>query len=142
MTAMSNIHPPLIGCRSEDITTNTTMTVMEMKKKRAYKRKHCGGDTTDCGGDTSTSTVVEKKKRVYRRKDCVGKNTSTVMETKRRAYRRKDCVGKNTPTVTEKKKRAYRSKKCLPHDLIVEEILTRLSVPTLLLNSPKLSLVF
>ncbi|KAI3840959.1 hypothetical protein MKW92_031362, partial [Papaver armeniacum] len=85
MAAMNITQPPQIGCGSEDLTTNTTMAVMEMKQKTAHKRKDCGGDTT---------------------------NTTTVMEIK--------------------KKRAYRRKKYLPHDLIVEEILTRLPVPTLL----------
>ncbi|XP_026405222.1 putative F-box protein At2g02030 [Papaver somniferum] len=54
---------------------------------------------------------------------------------KKRPRRTEDCIvdGTNTPTVMEiKKKRPYRRKKCLPHDLIVEEILTKLPVPTLL----------
>ncbi|KAI3945664.1 hypothetical protein MKW92_004863 [Papaver armeniacum] len=216
MPTMSIIQPHRIGC-GDHITTDTTTAVMG-KKKRAYKRRDCGGDTDtkkrkdcggdptytptatqtkkracrsrDCGGDTTntptatetnkrkdcggdtrnTSTVTETKKRACRRRDCGvdATNTSTVTETKKRkdcadtdtstameakkvkdcggdtnasavmekkkrAYRRKDCVtGTNTPAVVEKKKRPYRRKKGLPHDLILEEILTKLPVPALL----------
>ncbi|KAI3945643.1 hypothetical protein MKW92_004842 [Papaver armeniacum] len=190
---MSIIQPHRIGC-GDHITTDTTTAVMG-KKKRAYKRRDCGGDTDtkkrkdcggdptytptatqtkkracrsrDCGGDTTntptatetnkrkdcggdtrnTSTVTETKKRACRRRDCGvdATNTSTVTETKKRKIvlilirqqrwrrRKKDCVtGTNTPAVVEKKKRPYRRKKGLPHDLILEEILTKLPVPALL----------
>ncbi|XP_026432037.1 uncharacterized protein LOC113329374 [Papaver somniferum] len=217
MSKMNVSQPLQIGCGGEDITTNTTGTMIEMKQERSYKRKNCGGDTTNTptvmkkskvSGATNTPTVTETKKRPYKRKncgdantsaimdikkkrpykrkncgdentstlmetkkkkdcggdtadtstvmkkskDCGGTNTPTVMETKNRPYerkhcgdantstameacRRKDCGGDttNTSTVMEtKKKRAYRRKKCLPHDLIVDEILTRLPVQTLL----------
>ncbi|KAI3856623.1 hypothetical protein MKW92_027323 [Papaver armeniacum] len=162
MAVMNITQPPQIGCGGEDISTTTTMTAIEMKRKRAYKRKDCGGDTTntstamkerkDCGdtntstvrekkkrpykrkdcGDANTSTVTEKNKRPYKRKDCGDTNTSTVTKKKKRAYTRKDCIGTNTPTVMEKKKRPYRRKKYLPHDLVMKEILTKLPVPTLL----------
>ncbi|XP_026441095.1 uncharacterized protein LOC113340086 isoform X2 [Papaver somniferum] len=105
---MATMQPPQIGS-GDDITTNNTMTVMKMKKKRTYKRKDCRGDMP-----------AVKKKRI-------DTNTSTAIENKR-----KDCHGTDTPTVTEKNKRAYRRKKYLPHDLIMEEILTKLPVPTLL----------
>ncbi|RZC91392.1 hypothetical protein C5167_027455 [Papaver somniferum] len=116
---MATMQPPQIGS-GDDITTNNTMTVMKMKKKRTYKRKDCRGDMP-----------AVKKKRI-------DTNTSTAIENKR-----KDCHGTDTPTVTEKNKRAYRRKKYLPHDLIMEEILTKLPVPTLLtsvLKRPKVIL--
>ncbi|KAI3935902.1 hypothetical protein MKX01_031100 [Papaver californicum] len=85
------IQPPQIGC-GKDITTNTTMTVIEMKKKRAYKRKHCGGDTTNTSTvmkkrNTNTATVIEKKRNT---------NTSAVVEKKRNT---------NTSAVVEKKRK-------------------------------------
>ncbi|XP_026426251.1 uncharacterized protein LOC113322392 isoform X1 [Papaver somniferum] len=68
-----------------------------------------------------------------KRKDCGG-DTSTAMET----CRRKDCGGdpttdtKTSKVMEMKKKRAYRRKKYLPHDLIMQQILTKLPVPALL----------
>ncbi|XP_026442002.1 putative F-box protein At1g33530 [Papaver somniferum] len=78
--------------------------------------------------------AIKAKKQAYKRKDCGDTNTSALTEKKKkRAYRRNDCIiGTDTPAVMEKKKSAYRRKKCLPHDLIVEEILTRLPVTSLL----------
>ncbi|XP_026436090.1 uncharacterized protein LOC113333945 [Papaver somniferum] len=131
----------------KDCADTNTSTVMEKEKKSAYGRKDCGYTKTsfvvvkkkksayrrkDCG-DTKTSTVmVKEKKSAYGRKDCSDTKTSTVMvKEKKSAYRRKDCGGTNTPTMMEKKS-AYRGKNYLPHDLIMEEILTKLPVRTLL----------
>ncbi|MCL7023169.1 hypothetical protein MKW94_006867, partial [Papaver nudicaule] len=91
------------------------------------KRKDCGGDTSN------TSTVTETtKKRAYKRKDRGGDTIGTPTTV---VKKRKDCGGDTTSTTTVmeiKKKRPYRRKKSLPHDLIFEEILTKLPVPTLL----------
>ncbi|KAI3969966.1 hypothetical protein MKW92_007850 [Papaver armeniacum] len=131
----------------KDCGDTNMSTVMVKEKKSAYGRKDCGDTKTsfvmvkekksayrrkDCG-DTKTSTVmVREKKSAYGRKDCSDTKTSTVMvKEKKSAYRRKDCGGTNTPIVMEKKS-AYRGKNYLPHDLIMEEILTKLPVRTLL----------
>ncbi|KAI3912728.1 hypothetical protein MKW92_028071 [Papaver armeniacum] len=144
---MSIIQPNRIGC-GDDITTMSadTTTVIETKK-RAYERKDYGDTNTPTvmekrirdykrkdRHDTDTSNVMETKKRACKRIDCGDTNTPAVMEKKKKACKRKDCGDTNTPAVLEKKKRACRRKTYLPHDIIVEEILTRVPVPTLLIS--------
>ncbi|KAI3958246.1 hypothetical protein MKW92_050740 [Papaver armeniacum] len=101
--------PPIRFSWLRDRNNATTLTLAELRNT-SLKR-------IDCGGDIANTSATAEKNRACRREDCEGDATADTMST----------------VIEIKKKRAYRRrKKYLPHDLIVEQILTRLPVPSLL----------